>query len=70
LATCRISAGVIRAMRRLICGGWGDPAVPQQLFAKPHHLAFGAFEAEVELAEHIIAGAAQFGGVGARSVMV
>src|SRR5439155_13505758 len=48
--------------------GRNDLAVAQELFAQPHHLAFGVFQAQVDLADDIVTGAPQFGGGGGRRV--
>src|SRR5438093_12404368 len=42
--------------------GRKDLAVTKKLFAQPHHLVFRAFQAEVQLAEDLIACAAELRG--------
>src|ERR1700704_6617408 len=46
--------------------GRSDLAVAEVLFTDPHHLIGGAFEAEIDLANDIIASPTQFSGRGER----
>src|SRR5688572_9502509 len=36
--------------------GWNDLSVTQQLVAEPHHLVFGVFQTEIDLADEKIPG--------------
>lgn len=52
------------AQAALDFGGSYEFAVTKPLFADPVHLVIGAFEAEVHLANDVIPGSLQFGGIG------